>query len=143
LSERREDIPLLVDNFIEKFNYENGKGIEAVSEKALQILLDYSWPGNVRELENVIERAIIISKGRIIRPEDLPTNLPKRDSMEELGNSDVSLQEMEKQYIARVLADNNWNIQRSAKILQIDRTTLYSKIKRYSLRENAADRVTL
>lgn len=136
LRKRKEDIALLIDHFIEKFNYETGRAIETISEKALQILLDYHWPGNVRELENVIERAIIICKAKVIRPEDLPQNLTQLDHMEELARSNTSIQEMEKQYIARVLTDNNWNIQRSAKILQIDRTTLYSKIKKYKLRDD-------
>jgi DNA-binding NtrC family response regulator len=125
LRERIEDIPLLVDHFIEKFNYENGRGIEGISEKALQILLDYHWPGNVREIENVIERAIIISKGKVIKPGDLPQELTTRSYIDELARSNASLQEVEKQHISRVLESRNWNIQRSSKILQIDRTTLY------------------
>lgn len=137
LRERKEDIPLLVDHFIDKFNMESGKKVEGISEEALQALMEYDWPGNVRELENVIERAVIINKGGIILPGDLPPSLLKRQSHLTPVSSNqpqMTLQEVEKAYILNTLEENDWNIQRSAKVLGIDRSTLYAKIKRYGLR---------
>ncbi|MBW2147634.1 MAG: sigma-54-dependent Fis family transcriptional regulator [Deltaproteobacteria bacterium] len=133
LRERMEDIPLLMEHFIDKYNIENNKKVEGISEPALQVLMNYRWPGNVRELEHVIERAVIVNQSGLILPSDLPPELiAKQEHLEETG-PELSLQEMEKQHISRVLEHNDWNIQRSAAILQIDRSTLYSKIKRYQL----------
>jgi DNA-binding NtrC family response regulator len=90
----------------------------------------YDWPGNIRELENAIERAVVVGKQREILAEDLPifcheTPPPLKGAR--------SLKEIEKAHIQQVLAENQWNMARSAKILGIDRSTLYSKIKRYSI----------
>ena len=91
----------------------------------------YDWPGNVRELENAIERAVVIGKDRKIQPLSLPFYCARHFSVP----SDDSLKEMEKSHILRILSDNHWNIARSARILDIDRSTLYSKIKRHNLRK--------
>jgi transcriptional regulator of acetoin/glycerol metabolism len=91
----------------------------------------YEWPGNVRELENAIERAVVVGKGRKIMTEDLPIFRPEYLS---LPPSD-SLKEIEREHIARILNGNQWNISRSAEILGIDRSTLYSKIKRYQIQK--------
>jgi DNA-binding NtrC family response regulator len=134
LRERKEDIPLLVDHFVEKFNFEAGKEVQGVSEEALQHLLDHDWPGNVRELENVIERAVIVNKGDVILPTDLPPQLVRRTGAEVLVSSTQrTLQEVERIHIIQILMENDWNIQRSARILGIDRSTLYAKMKRYSI----------
>jgi DNA-binding NtrC family response regulator len=135
LRERKEDIPILVDHFIGKYNMESGKKVEGVSEEALQILLEHEWPGNVRELENVVERAVIINKGGIILPGDLPPNLNRPEDADGPGVfPQKTLQQVEQFHIRQVLAENEWNIQRSARVLGIDRSTLYAKIKRYGLR---------
>jgi len=134
LRERKEDIPLLASHFIEKFNFEFGKNVEGVSEEALQLLLEHDWPGNVRELENVIERAVIINKEGIIMPSHLPPQLIKvPEGAASPAPPHKTLLEVERLHIQRVLNENDWNIQRSARILGIDRTTLYAKIKRYGL----------
>ncbi len=131
LRERKEDIPLLVQHFIEKFNIQMGKRVERISDEALRILMQYDWPGNVRELENVIERAMVIARGNAITPEDIqlpslgPSQVPEQDK---------TLEAVEKAHIQRILNETNWNIQRSAQILGIDRTTLYNKIKKYGLK---------
>jgi two-component system response regulator AtoC len=139
LRERKEDIPLLVDHFIDRFNMESGKRVEGISEEALEALMEYDWPGNVRELENVIERAVIINKGGIILPGDLPPHLLKRQPhlrAASVHQSQMTLQEVERAHILNTLEENDWNIQRTAKVLGIDRSTLYAKIKRYGLKPN-------
>ena len=129
LRERREDIPLLAQHFVEKFNIELGKRVERISEEAMKKLMAYHWPGNVRELENVIERAMVITKGSVIRPEEI--QLPTEETP---PAEDKSLRAVERAHILRVLEENNWNVQRSAQILGIDRVTLYNKMKRYGIK---------
>jgi len=129
LRERTEDIPLLVETFVRKFCAEMNKEEKKVGPSALKILVDYDWPGNVRELENVIERALVIGQGREILPDDLPfskgvlrpTELPK------------SLKLMEKIHIERILKENDWNISKAARELEIDRQTLYNKMQKYEI----------
>ncbi|MCX8022366.1 MAG: sigma-54 dependent transcriptional regulator [Syntrophorhabdaceae bacterium] len=133
LRERKEDIPYLAEFFIHKFNIEMGKQIKKVSESGLKMLMDYHWPGNVRELENVIERAMVVCKEQTISVEDL--NLTQKLSPEGESVKDKSIKAVEKEHILKILRENNWNIQRSAEILDIDRVTLYNKIKKYGLKE--------
>jgi transcriptional regulator of acetoin/glycerol metabolism len=90
----------------------------------------YEWPGNVRELENAIERAVVVAKSRSIRHENLPIFKP-----EQMGSAGKSLKEMEKTHVQRILDENHWNISRSARILGIDRSTLYSKIKLHGIQK--------
>jgi len=132
LRERKEDIPLLVEHFLERFNIEMGKNIEGVAESAMRPLLDYGWPGNARELRNVIERAMVVTKGKMILEADL--TLPQAPGESVSDGRDKSLSEMEKEHICRVLHANRWNIIRSAKVLGIDRVTLYNKIRKYELK---------
>lgn len=136
LREHTEDIPLLVDHFIEKFNIEMGGKVERIAEEALDILMKYNWPGNVRELENVIERAMVITKGTLIKAEDLHLSpqVLKEKGAAQLA-ADRTIKSIEKKHIAQVLEENKWNIQKSAEQLGIDRVTLYNKIKKYKLKE--------
>jgi len=90
----------------------------------------YAWPGNVRELENAIERAVVVEKGRQIKLDDLPFVSPRAEEAE-IGT--LSLEEIERQHIARILAAEGGNISNSARVLGINRTTLYHKIKKYGL----------
>jgi DNA-binding NtrC family response regulator len=133
LRERKEDIPLLVQHFIEKFNLQIGKKVERISDEALRILMQYDWPGNVRELENTIERAMVITKGKVITPEDI--EIPGLQKSFLPPESEKTLEAVERAHILRVLNETDWNIQRSAQILGIDRTTLYNKIKKYNLKK--------
>jgi DNA-binding NtrC family response regulator len=136
LRAHKEDIPLLVHHFIEKFNIEMGGRVERISEEALEILMKYDWPGNVRELENVIERAMVITKGNLIKAEDLhlsPQVLKEKGAV--LSTDDKTIRSLEKKHIAQVLGENKWNIQKSAEQLGIDRVTLYNKIRKYKLKE--------
>ncbi len=127
LRERNEDIPLLASHFLQKFSEENRKTISHISPEALEILLQYAWPGNVRELEHTIERAVIFSTHPIILPEDLP-----RKMSEEMKGSEIpmpgkplSLKELERKYILKVLQETRGNKKKASEILGIDRATLY------------------
>ena len=133
LRERKEDIPLLADHFLMKFNREINRGVEKISREAMDELMLHEWPGNVRELSNAIERAVVVCRTRIITPEDLPivTRLE-----EESKKRHSSLSDVEKQHINNILNQTGWNISKSAEILGIDRSTLYNKIKRYELTKN-------
>jgi len=136
LREHKEDIPLLVNHFIEKFNIEMGSKVERIAEEALDLLMKYHWPGNVRELENAIERAIVITKGTLIKAEDLhlsPQVLKEKGVV--LPSDDKTIKSIEKKHIVKVLEENNWNIQKTAAQLGIDRVTLYNKIKKYKLKQ--------
>lgn len=131
LRERRSDIPILANYFVQKFARQMNKPILKISDEAMEILLNHSWPGNVRELENAIERAMVVGKPPEIKPSDLPFHLEKVNSFE----SDA-LEEVEKNHIQRVLKKYDWNISKAAAALNIDRVTLYNKIKKYGLQKN-------
>ncbi len=133
LRERKEDLPLLTEHFIRRYSQETNKHIDRLSREAMDEMMLYEWPGNVRELENAIERAVVMSKNREIQPEDLPIFRPEH-LIAPHGNT---LKEVEKTHIIQILNKNQWNISKSAKILGIDRSTLYSKIKRYQLNKPA------
>ena len=127
LKERREDIPLLVEHFVEKYSRAMNKHVDGVSREAMQMLIAYEWPGNVRELQNAIERAVLVCKTREIQPLDLPfQKIPE-------NNSGKALADVESQHIKRVLEETNWNISQAARLLNVDRVTLYNKIKKYQL----------
>ncbi len=129
LRHRKEDIPLLVEAFIRKYSLEMNREPARVSPSAMKLLMEYDWPGNVRELENVIERAMVIGKGREITPEDLPFS-PRDAAGVEMPKS---LRAVEKMHIERILEETQWNISQAARVLEIDRQTLYNKMKRYGI----------
>jgi DNA-binding NtrC family response regulator len=129
LKERKEDVPLLASHFLHRFSQETNKPVDLFSREAMDELMLHEWPGNVRELQNAVERAVVVCKGRKIIPEDLPIFCRARLS----AAPGDSLSEMERTHITRILRENDWNISRSAKILGIDRSTLYSKIKRHKI----------
>jgi len=132
LRRRKEDMPLLAEHFLLRFSQETNKAIDKISREAMDELMLYDWPGNVRELENAMERAVVVSKERQILPEHLPIFC--HELIGDFGSK--TLQEVEKAHISQVLHDNQWNIARCAKILGIDRSTLYSKIKRYKIQKD-------
>ena len=131
LRERKEDVPLLAEHFLRRFTQETNKPIDRINRDAMDELMLYEWPGNVRELENAIERAVVVSKSRYIQPEDLPIFRPEYC----IALKDNSLKEVEKAHIMQMLNDHQWNIKKCSEILGIDRSTLYSKIKRYELKK--------
>jgi len=130
LRERIDDIRMLVDYFIKKYCISMSRNIIPINSAALNRLEKYDFPGNVRELENMIERAIVIGNEKEIRLKDLPYE------KDVVGNSVESLNDLEKKYIIRVLDKYDWNISRSAKVLKVDRVTLYNKIKKYDLKSS-------
>jgi len=130
LRDRLEDVPALADHFLERYVQETGKPMEGFTQRALGMLMSYSWPGNVRELRNVIERAVVIARGRMIGAKELTfLNAPSADC--QLGT--LTLKEVEISHVRAALEACNWNISRAAKQLGIDRSTLNRKIKRYHL----------
>ncbi len=134
LRERRSDINVLAYFFLKKFATAMNKQVKNISEEAMNFLKEYEWPGNVRELENAIERAVVVEKGETIQVCDLPFHVSSGKMTSDDGKK--SLSAIEKKYILQVLNENNWNISRSAQILEIDRVTLYNKINKYSLRNH-------
>lgn len=128
LRERTEDIPRLVSHFIKKYCTSMSRDIISIEPAALKHLERFEFPGNVRELENMIERAIVIGNGKEIRLKDLPMG------KEVMSNSIESLEDLEKKHIAMILNKYGWNVSRSAKALNVDRVTLYNKIKKYNLK---------
>jgi len=128
LRERREDVPLLAEHFLNKFAMENQKEVTGFSPEAMELVLDYDWPGNVRELENAIERAVILAKDSIITITDLPKeNLSLAYSTTPRKN----LKEVEKGHILNTLRETGENYSEAARILGISRMTLYNKAKEY------------
>jgi DNA-binding NtrC family response regulator len=133
LRERREDIPLLVDHFIRKYSQVMNKRFTSVSKPAMELLMDYDWPGNVRELENAIERAMVIGR----EPEIQAPDFPLQHAPDAPLPAGETLEDVERAHILKTLEDCNWNQSRAARILKIDRVTLYNKIKKYGFRKSA------
>jgi DNA-binding NtrC family response regulator len=134
LRERKEDIPLLADYFLKRLAQSMNKKVEGFSEDCMKMLTQYDWPGNVRELKNVIERTLVMAKGDKIDIADLSFPfMPKKEAKLPTEQKELSLEELEKQHIKRVLDLTNGNISHAAKILGIERVTLYNKLKKYNL----------
>lgn len=137
LRDRSKDIIPLAKHFLEKYNQKRKKKLSDFSEVVKNVFLNYHWPGNVRELENVVERAVVIEEGKKITLSSLPTNIRKMsESKEKTPTAIKSLTELEKDHIIEVLKSTNWNRSKSARILGIDRKTLYEKIKRYEIKQD-------
>ena len=133
LRERKEDISLLVKAFIRKCSLEMNKEVVKIAPSALNILMVYDWPGNVRELENVIERALVIGRGHEIVSEDLP--FPGKEFTTAVMPD--SLKMMEKMHIRKILKKTDWNISKTARLLEIDRQTLYNKLEKYKIEKES------
>jgi len=132
LRDRREDIPLLADHFIENLNRLRGTNIAGISPPALKLLMKYNFPGNVRELENIIEHAFVLSPGEVIKPEDLPEHVQARDAVPAVEIA-TTMNEMEALFIFAALKRNGWCRNDTAKELGINPSTLYRKIKKLGL----------
>ena len=137
LCERVGDVQLLVKHFLRLYCAQHNKEKLGITDEAMEYLERYSWPGNVRELENVIERATLLSKNKFISPEDLPNSIKQEQSQRQKTYKPMSLKEAvaepEKNFILQALKANHWNRQATAKALQINRTTLFKKMKQYGL----------
>jgi len=135
LCERVGDVRLLAKHFLQVYCAQHNKEKLGITNEAMEYLERYSWPGNVRELENTIERAVLLSKDKFIYPFDLPNSI-KQDRWQKAYNPmslKEALAEPEKNLIHQALETNHWNRQETAKALQINRTTLYKKMKQYGL----------
>lgn len=136
LRERVEDIPLLAERFLQKFQQELNGTAETIAKEAMEKLMKHSWPGNVRELENALERAVALSKHKVISLEDMPLiDGPNNDEIEQLLiDKAITLEELEKKYISKVLGQTRGRKGQAARILGIDRRTLYRKEKQYGFK---------
>jgi DNA-binding NtrC family response regulator len=134
LKDRASDIPLLAQYFLEKSAKAMNRQATRIHNRAIQRLMSYDWPGNVRELENAIERAVVIQKGEEILADDLPLSRQEVAMTPKPPSEAESLAEHEKYYIQDVLNRTEGNVSRAARILQIDRVTLYNKIRKYQLK---------
>jgi DNA-binding NtrC family response regulator len=142
LAERPVDIPLLCEHFLKYFSRSHNKPRLGITEKAMECLQRYPWPGNVRELENVMERAVLLSKNAYIDVDDLPMTVIRYCSQEQAngyraGSLKKALEAPERAILRTALEANHWNRQETAMALKINRTTLYKKMKRYGLEEEA------
>lgn len=137
LKERPEDIPVLIEHFIGKYARSMNKQIRGIDPSAMGMLLAYDWPGNVRELENAIERAIVVAKSEILHAAGFQFRFEAQKNGEKRDRPLGTLSDMEKEYIQTVLEETGWNIAQSARLLDIDRVTLYNKIKKYNLTRKA------
>jgi DNA-binding NtrC family response regulator len=131
LRERKEDIPPLVEHFIEKANEKFNKNIRHLSQRAMEAIMLYNWRGNARELDNVISRAVVLSDGNTLLPQHLPEVMKKRPKNSSMPLSSIS--RMEEEVISGVIDATNGNISLAAKKLGIGRTTLYRKLKKYGI----------
>ena len=131
LRERREDIPVLARYFMRVFSAEHGRPAKDFSSEALDMLVDYSWPGNVRELRNEIERLVIMAPDAVIQAEDL--SLPNGNSGSRASTLHEARAQYERGFILSKLKENNWNISQTARLLGLERSYLYRKMKAYGI----------
>ena len=134
LKDRKEDIPLLLDHFIQRFNNLRGKEIMGCDDETLRILMEYDYPGNIREMENIIEYASIMCRETLIQPQHLPGELQSMSPAASIPTGST-LKDMEMMAVYNALERNNWNRKAAAKELGIDRTTLWRKMKRLGIIE--------
>lgn len=144
LRERMEDIPALAHYFLKRYSQENGKEVLGLSDEAMDLLRSYPWPGNIRELENAMERAVALTRQSILTPEDLPMEVCMGNAAywssdpapedRSLFASTPTLEEMNKRYVQYILGVTQGNMSRAAKLLDIDRRSLYRMLERFKIR---------
>ncbi len=135
LRDRREDIPLLIEHLLERLGVEMNRKVDTVSSEALGLLIAHDWPGNVRELRNVLERGLVVATGSVIETANLGL-APVAPRVSAGDEGLVSLDEIERRHIASVLQETAGNISHAARVLGIDRATLYNKMRKYQLRRD-------
>ena len=139
LRARKDDIPLLVEHFLRRFNSLRGKEIQGLSPKAMNILMSYDFPGNIRELENIVEYATVVCKNHWVGKEHLPETLYQKIDLRKIATpeatpeSDPSLKAVEKDMIYKMLKKNNWNRKLTAAQMGIHPSTLWRKMKRLNI----------
>ncbi len=143
LRERKEDIPLLARHFLKHYSEENSKPISTISDKAMALLCSYSWPGNIRELELAIEQAVALSYQPVLLPEDLPQDVreqgasrfpsPRLENGRFSFPDSPSLEEVKKRYVMHVLKQTQGNVSAAARLLNVDRRSLYRMLARYKI----------
>lgn len=139
LRDRKADIPILVEHFIVEFCRENHKEPKKISSAAMELLISYPWPGNVREIKNIVERMVIMTRGSMIEPKDVPDPVrEQRKAQPELSFLEYSLlkdarREFEKKFIMKRLMENDENISKTAEMIGIERSNLHRKIKNYGI----------
>lgn len=138
LRERREDIPILVNHFINRFNHLQGKDIAGVSDDTMNVLMSHDYPGNVRELENIIERAFVLCHSGVIETKHLPESLISRTqkAVNKISHN-ATLDEIEIYIIRDALDRNDWNFKKTADELGIHKSTLYRKVERFDIKRPA------
>lgn len=139
LRNREEDIPLLINHFLEKYNKVYNKGI-SISKDAISLLLEYNWPGNIRELTNLMNRLVLIATGDQITAANLPDNIRNKETstvaVPPSGDADMSLEDLEKAHIEKLLMKYDYNISIVSEILGVTRKTLYAKMDRYNIKKS-------
>ncbi len=134
LRERPDDIPVLVEHFLESFAIEYGQQPKKVSTEAIRILQKHVWPGNIRELKNVLERLVIMTPSKVIGPGDLFIPDAKRADYFSVDSLKDARELFERDFIARKLEENSWNISKTSEVLDIERSNLHRKIKAYDIK---------
>jgi DNA-binding NtrC family response regulator len=125
-----DDLPLLIDHFIERFNRRKGKHIHQVSPEALSLLMAHDYPGNIRELENIIEHGFVMCPGETILPKHLPAEMAPNFRSPQLDTSrEVRLKDLEARYIWEALRRHDWNRLATAKALGMSKSTFFRKVK--------------
>jgi DNA-binding NtrC family response regulator len=137
LRDRKEDIPLLVETFLERLGVEMKKPLEGISTEAMAALMSHDWPGNVRELRNVLERGAVVATGSIIQLADM--GLTRSAGAPAAAREPGTLEEMERRHIAEVLTHTGGNVSQAARVLGIDRVTLYNKMRKYQIRKDGGE----
>lgn len=130
LRDRRSDIPLIARYFLEKYSQTMNKKVNSFSPLVLEMFSRYNWPGNIRELRNVVERAVVVTKGSQVQPEDI--SFPFQ--LGQINSGGESLEEVEKKHILKILEQTKGNIAQAAEILKVSRLTIYNKIEKYNLK---------
>jgi two-component system, NtrC family, response regulator AtoC len=143
LRERREDIPALVEYFIRKIARECNRDVRGVSAGALEVLTRYDWPGNVRELENVLHRAVVLTRSPVIHLQDVPLDVAMPETGSRLGEDTgpplrEAMEQFERQYILRVLEGTGWNVSRAARRLGVHRNTVLTKLSGWGIQRPSA-----
>ncbi|MEA5115617.1 MAG: sigma-54 dependent transcriptional regulator [Geobacteraceae bacterium] len=144
LRERQEDIPLLAEHFLDTFSRREGIGHKVITHQAMEALKGYAWPGNVRELKNVVERLVIMTPGTTVDINHLPESIisgelqseagaGRLDGVLELSTLREAREEFEKEFILQKLEENNWNISKTAEVIELERSNLYRKLKSYGI----------